>query len=154
MGLFKKSKSQKEAKAQKKAQRQANKQAKKDAKIAKKQAKAEKKQAAANLKNAKAEGIKNGTYQPTTAKDVISSVGGAVGNVVGSVFGGGSTTTQVDEYVPENYDEAASFIGENTGTPEWARTTTTTTEKKQSPLLIGGIGLAFMLILLMFVKKR
>ena len=149
MGKWKeKRQAKKEAKAQKKAQKQANKQAKKDAKIAKKNAKTEIKLSRANKNNAKAEGIRNGTYQPETVGSVL---GGAL-NTVGSIFGGGGaeeTYEETNEYVPES---VAS--GQTPFTPVGNPTVQQSESKNKTGLYVGiGGGILALILLIVGLKK-
>lgn len=84
-----------ESRKAKKEQRQANRQAKKDAKLARKEAKNQVILSRAAKNNAKAQGIADGTYDPSAGiKSVFSGITDTVKGVMG--IGSTDTTTDVD----------------------------------------------------------
>ena len=146
MGKWKERRQQKkEAKAQKKAQKQELKNAKKQAKIDKINAKTQVNLSRAEKNNAKAEGIRNGTYQPETVGDVL---GGAL-TTVGSIFGGGGGEETNGEYVPESV-----VNGQQPFTPVGNPMAQATENKSKTGLYVGiGGGILALILLIVGLKK-
>jgi len=134
-----------EAKKQRKEQRQAAKMARKDAKTQIKLAKANKKNAAAEVKQAKAQAIQDGTWQSPAQQ----FLGGAK-DIVGSIFGGGDSSMEEQEYTPDNYGQTLLVGGNpNTHTPQ-----NNDNGKSKTGLYVGiGGGLLALVLLIVGLKN-
>lgn len=135
MSIKSKLQSIKAKRQEKKDTKQAKKQQKQELKTAKKQAKIDKIIAKTEVKNAKAEAIKNGTYE-SPIKSVISGVGSAVSSFLG---GDVEETTEV-------YGDA-TYTGADVVSP--------TAEKKSNKGIFIGIGVVVVAILVFLgIKKK
>ncbi len=145
MGKWKERRQEKkEAKKQKKAQKQEAKMARKNAKTQIKLAKANKKNAAAEVKQAKAQAIQDGTWQG----GVQQFMGGAK-DIVGSIFGGGGSSAEETEYMPENYEQNL-LVG---GNPVTQSPQNSGNSKTGLYVGIGGGILALVLLIVGLIKK-